>query len=81
MVKDNFVFVPLIVQSEKIFQTITEWALFSQGHQRKRQKNMLHWPENVHENLVPLPTYLSYHLILRSYKIFTKNVSHQNEAY
>ena len=41
-------------------------AQFSQGRQRKRQKTMWHWPENFHENLVPLPTYLYFHLILRS---------------
>ena len=33
------------MQSEEIFQTIQ----FSQGHQRKRQKTMQHYPENLHE--------------------------------
>ena len=32
----------------------------------KEAKTMWHWPENLHENLVPLLTYLSFHLILRS---------------
>ena len=36
MVKDNFV--RQLVQSKQIFQTIPEWAQFSQGHRRKRQK-------------------------------------------
>ena len=46
--------------------TIPEWAQFSKGHWRKKQKTMWHWLENLHENLVPLLTYLSFHLILRS---------------
>ena len=57
MVKDNFV--SQLVQSEEIFQTIPEWSPFTQGDPRKRQKTMSHWPEHFHENLVPLPTYLS----------------------
>ena len=35
------------MQSEEIFQTIPEWAQFSQGHRRKKQKTMCHWPENL----------------------------------
>ena len=58
MVKDNFV--SQLVQSEEIFQTIPEWSPFTQGDPRKRQKTMSHWPEHFHENLVPLPTYLSF---------------------
>ena len=58
MVKDNFV--SQRVQSEEIFQTIPEWSPFTQGDPRKRQKTMSHWPEHFHENLVPLPTYLSF---------------------
>ena len=57
MVKDNFV--GQLAQSEEIFQTIPEWSQFSPGHPRKRQKTMSHWPEHFHENLVPLPNYLS----------------------
>ena len=34
-----------------------------------------HCPENFHENLVPLPTYISFHLILRSFKVFLKTFS------
>ena len=64
MVKDHFVY--YCVQSEGIFQTIPEWAKFSQRHWRKRQKTKSRWPENCHENLVPLPTYLSFRQILRS---------------
>ena len=37
MVKVNLVC--QLVQSEEIFQTIPECAQFSQGHQRKMQKN------------------------------------------
>ena len=58
MVKDNFV--SQLVQSEEIFQTIPEWSPFTQGDPRKRQKTMSHWPEHFRENLVPLPTYLSF---------------------
>ena len=46
--------------------TIPEWVQFSQGRPRNKQKTTWHWPENLHENLVALPTYLSFHLILRS---------------
>ena len=56
----------LLWQSQGIFQTIPEWAKFSQRHWRKRQKTKSRWPENCHENLVPLPTYLSFRQILRS---------------
>ena len=58
MIKGNFV--SQLVQSEENCQTIPEWSQFSQGHPRKRQKTMSHWPEHFHENLVPLPTYLSF---------------------
>ena len=42
----------------------------------KKAKNhvTLNWPENLHENLVPLPTYLSFHLILRSWKLSQKTL-------
>ena len=44
--------------------TCEEWRDLSnhttQGDPRKRQKTMSHWPEHFHENLVPLPTYLSF---------------------
>ena len=36
--QDNFVH--QLVQSEAIFQTIPEWAQFSQGHRRKMQKTV-----------------------------------------
>ena len=63
------------MQSEEIFQTIPEWAQFSQGQRRKKQKTMWHWPESLHENLVPLLTYLSFHLILaKILKAFLKTL-------
>ena len=50
-----------LVQGGKIFQTLPEWARFSQGGQRKRQKIWNVNPKNFHENVVPLPTYLRDH--------------------
>ena len=38
MVKDNFV--RQLVQSEEIFRTLPDWAQFSQGPRRERQKTM-----------------------------------------
>ena len=55
-----------VCRVKRSFKPIPEWAQFSQGYRRKRQKNMWDWPENCHENLVPLPAYLSFHLTLRS---------------
>ena len=69
-----------VCRVRRSFKHIPEWAQFSQGYRRKRQKNMWDWPENCHENLVPLPAYLSFHLT-QDPKSFPKTFSHQNEAY
>ena len=44
---------------------------------------MQSWPENLDENLVPLPTttHTSLHLIPYDQKTFPKNFCHQNEAF
>ena len=62
-------------QGQLCHLTCTGWRGFS-NHTRmstiqsrgwqKRVKTMQLWPQNSHENLVLLPTYLSIHLILRS---------------
>ena len=62
MVKDNLVH--YLVQSGEIFQTIPEWAQNIQPQTPEKKAKNHHWPENFHENLVPLPSYLSFRLIL-----------------
>ena len=72
------------MQEEEIFQTTPKWAWFSQGdRQNGKEKTMQSWPENLDENLVPLPTttHTSLHLILYDQKTFPKNFCHQNEAF
>ena len=46
-----------------LFKPYPIWARLGQGHRRLTQKLVWHWPENFRENLVPLSTYLSFHLI------------------
>ena len=76
VVKDNVAC--LLGQSEEIFQIIPEWAQFSQGHRRKRQKKC-----NIDLKIsmkIWFHDYLLFHLILRSWKL-SKKISHHNEAY
>ena len=62
MVKDNLGH--YLVQSGEIFQTIPEWAQKIQPRTPEKKAKNHHWPENFHENLVPLPFYLSFRLII-----------------
>ena len=68
MVKENLVI--YLVQSEEIFQTVPYSV---EEAQEKGKKKMQCWPENRHENLVPLPTFLSLHQILRFEKLSQKH--------
>ena len=55
MVKDYIAI--YLVQEKKIFQTMTEWAQFNHGGQRRGQKKQTNkmWPENLDEK--PTHTY------------------------
>ena len=48
------------------FSNHTRMSTIQSRGWQKRVKTMQLWPQNSHENLVLLPTYLSIHLILRS---------------
>ena len=53
---------------------LSNCTIFSREGPRKRQKKKMQcWPENRHENLVPLPTFLSLHQILRFEKLSQKH--------
>ena len=79
MTKDRADIIDL-VQGEENFQTIPEHNSVKDTREKGR-KNMQHWPENLHETLVPLPTYLSINLILSLkllYKLFPPKWSQLN---
>ena len=66
---------------KRSFKTIPEWAQFSQGHRRKRQKNHARLTCNSPWkscSIAHLPFLSPNPKIL---KAFLKNSSHQNEAY